>query len=782
MLDTVKPVIEALKVQKNEEKEAPSFSGFAKEISIAIDDLSLSVSDVGEVSFPFTSDVIHQLISHSQLAKFGFKEATLEDPTIRCTHEISGKQLSVHLNERAKEELLKEMQLAFGLPSHAQLTLHVHNLLIYGPGHFFKWHQDSEKVPGMLGTFVIILPSPHIGGDLLIRHRDEEYRFVSSHLSLQRLRCVGFYADSQHTVEEVKEGYRVALTFHLALRSSAHQQWRTGLERWKNPVLTSALSNYFNREVGSGGRPPVLTYLLDHEYSKHGLSWGALKGRDSQDALSFLEAAHELGLKAHLALVNIHEQWTTEEENEWGRYDERYNSPRKRSGNFLGEIIDKDVKLTYWIDSEDRPLPYKPYYPCEDGVCWIKPTEDFKPTETKYEGWMGNYGNTADYWYQRAALVLWRSEDQIAMKFQLCYQLALDELLALTKAPGQASQVIAIIEKAGVDLFPTYQVWGGGVIPSSRVWESAVISFMRIAEYINEPERAYTLLEKVPLAVGIAQGLPQLVSLQGRYGIDWCLALLEKWIAETKDFYAWGNELLLDIDLWAFEARGLGVDEQLIVALLQCQYNFLLKKDKCIIEKSEAEQMDVEGARLERLEKLVKGCFAVLSAAPMVESLIIHIKQHKQLYDTVVMAPLYFSLYAVAPHVYKTLLEELGGYLRSNIDLELAEGLRSPDDWSIKKSLPCSCEHCQSVEVFLNSHTERQGVWSVVQDHRYHIRDSLSQFKLPIELTTLKKGRPYKLLIEKTEKLYEQAKERYEILSEAAQAFDGVSSQEPVEQ
>lgn len=60
--------------------------------------------------------------------------------------------------------MLNYMREQLGLAEDTILRPHLHNLLIYGPGQFFKPHQDSEKLDGMVATLVIILPSPHIGG------------------------------------------------------------------------------------------------------------------------------------------------------------------------------------------------------------------------------------------------------------------------------------------------------------------------------------------------------------------------------------------------------------------------------------------------------------------------------------------------------------------------------------------------------------------------------------------------------------------------------------------
>ena len=50
----------------------------------------------------------------------------------------------------------------------------LYKLLVYDPGAFFLRHRDTEKSPGMFGTLVIVLPSEHAGGELVVSHGEKE--------------------------------------------------------------------------------------------------------------------------------------------------------------------------------------------------------------------------------------------------------------------------------------------------------------------------------------------------------------------------------------------------------------------------------------------------------------------------------------------------------------------------------------------------------------------------------------------------------------------------------
>lgn len=43
-------------------------------------------------------------------------------------------------------------------------------MLVYEEGHFFRAHRDAEKLPDMVATLVVLLPSSYKGGSSIISH------------------------------------------------------------------------------------------------------------------------------------------------------------------------------------------------------------------------------------------------------------------------------------------------------------------------------------------------------------------------------------------------------------------------------------------------------------------------------------------------------------------------------------------------------------------------------------------------------------------------------------
>jgi len=73
----------------------------------------------------------------------------------------------------------------------------------------------------MLGSLVVIYPTPHEGGELVLRHKDHEWKFNAKTLTAfqpsSSLAYVAFYSDIEHEVLKVTSGRRVTVTYNLYL-------------------------------------------------------------------------------------------------------------------------------------------------------------------------------------------------------------------------------------------------------------------------------------------------------------------------------------------------------------------------------------------------------------------------------------------------------------------------------------------------------------------------------------------------------------------------------------
>jgi len=133
--------------------------------------ISISVDGFGDLKFPISEEDAEALIKLSTKAKFGKGEKTLLDTNVRDTQVIPADKLKVDFNTEALSEALKRIAYKLKIGENINLVPHLYNILIYGPGQFFKKHKDSEKVKNMVATMVILLPSVYEGGELIIYHK-----------------------------------------------------------------------------------------------------------------------------------------------------------------------------------------------------------------------------------------------------------------------------------------------------------------------------------------------------------------------------------------------------------------------------------------------------------------------------------------------------------------------------------------------------------------------------------------------------------------------------------
>lgn len=224
-----------------------------------------------------------KLLQFAKPCKHGKGTATLFDETIRRCHAIepAGIQIQNPQWHELLESLVGSIMSRFG-HGQAKVTAHLYNMLIYGPGdHFNVFHRDTEKESGMFATLILQLPSAHKGGELVMRFRDKEHTYdfgVAEGSSTYSVHYAAHFADVEHKVAPVTEGYRVALVYNLAwesggeLPSAAANESRLAsalqsVEMWKESALHKHLA-----------------IELSHKYTIDALKrdrLGALKGEDA---------------------------------------------------------------------------------------------------------------------------------------------------------------------------------------------------------------------------------------------------------------------------------------------------------------------------------------------------------------------------------------------------------------------------------------------------------------------------------------------------------------------
>ena len=88
-----------------------------------------------------------------------------------------------------------------------------------GEGAFFKPHKDTPRRQDMFGSLVVVMPTAHQGGQLVLRHQGKEWTFDAAKLlsgeASNTLAYIAFFSDVEHEVLPVTSGHRVTLTYNL---------------------------------------------------------------------------------------------------------------------------------------------------------------------------------------------------------------------------------------------------------------------------------------------------------------------------------------------------------------------------------------------------------------------------------------------------------------------------------------------------------------------------------------------------------------------------------------
>ncbi len=358
----------------------------AASAEVAAMGLSLEVEGVGRLRFPLSSDSVQALVEAGGPSPFGYRDETRHDESVRRSREISGDR--VRLTEAWTTRLrrgLDSVLADLGFPKEGEVDATLQKLVIYEKGGFFAPHRDTERDPGMWGTLVVVLPSEHQGGELVVGHAGASEVFdLSAAASSRRLGFVGFYADCVHEIRPVASGSRVALTFALHGPSSV----ASPVPGQGRAAVRAALEAFFEEEEW-------LVLLLDHAYTRQRFGWSELKGLDRHRVDLLRALAPELGCAGFLAFADVEE---------WFEYDD--DEPAGESRASFGARTGAELTLSHWVDGQGGACVGTDETIEDPCIVSALPGLERHPHQIAGEPWTGNEGGSAAQWYHQAALVL----------------------------------------------------------------------------------------------------------------------------------------------------------------------------------------------------------------------------------------------------------------------------------------------------------------------------------------------------------------------------------------
>lgn len=166
--DTTQAITQALAALDDPAGEG----AFACRSKLPANTLALSVDGFGDLRLPISNTRAKALSRIATPAPFGLGRDTVTDSRVRNVGSIRASKVRFDRRAWSRElkPVLEKMRVELGLPD-GRLTTRLDKLLVYGPGQFFKPHKDTERNDEMVGTLVVVLPSRHKGGSLVVSHQ-----------------------------------------------------------------------------------------------------------------------------------------------------------------------------------------------------------------------------------------------------------------------------------------------------------------------------------------------------------------------------------------------------------------------------------------------------------------------------------------------------------------------------------------------------------------------------------------------------------------------------------
>jgi len=712
--------------------------------------LDLRVKGVGKIALPVTDARARRLRDLGEPARFGRGAQTLTDAQVRDTWQVPTELVSAQWSDGLNlEPELAIVRDELGLPTHTRLVAELHSLLVYEEGQFFLPHQDSEKDDAMVATLVVTLPSAHTGGELVVHHLGEatRYRGLKDRISL-----VAFYSDCRHEVLPVTSGYRVALTYNLLLHGAG------GVPRSDDLTLERAaecLREHFSTRprhsyLNTTQDPPQrLVFMLDHEYSQRGLDWSRLKGADATSVAMLREAARRAEAECALALTEINQTWDAwEEDDEWGYGDGPLVEEDGRQLR-LNDVVQSQTTLTWWNAADgEAGRKVAVDVDADTEVCSLTPTSQLPADESHYEGYMGNYGNTLDRWYRRAAVVIWPKERDFALRAQADPDWALDELVHRAHAEDPAAAC-----RAARGLEPWWASTIAHLERPGRLLEQA----LEAAEGVDDADTARMLLQPFRLEHLRAEHADGLVRFLAAYGRASTEALVDEWAGRNA---RWGetsrSAWLLFLPEMVEKLLQYGRSGATVARkLLEVAWQWLVDEMARYLRSRSEAQRRKDLKRIGSPLAAVLQAVAVARAASLRTRILSHVRKGRQELSWGVVSALIdatqFPEQVRDDPVFARLAADQITVLSERLD----RPRRMPDDWSMSLGGGACCELCRELADFLADPRERSTEWPLAKSARQHIHVRIEDEELPVTHVTRRTGRPFTLVLTKTARLFQ---------------------------
>lgn len=678
----------------------------------------LSVDGVGRLSLPIPPAQIEQLIEQASPAPYGLGSQTLVDAEVRRTWQLSPDRFTI--GGAAWEATLGRVTASAkaGLGVRGTVISQLYKLLIYEEGDFFAEHRDTEKLPGMFGTLVVVLPTRFSGGELRVCHAGREVVLPVNDEGLTQIEWAAFYADCVHEVWPLTDGHRVVLIYNLLVKGR-----RTAVP---TPDNRQAIADVAEHLRGwDDGWPTKMLYLLEHKYSIAGLSMHALKGRDAAIAGVLIPAAEQAECAVHLAMVSIQEAGSAtcyqpyrSRYSHWGRRSYYEDDIEQSDDDFeVEEVFDQACTVSHWLTSDNRPGAMGPLgfeateLVPQDGL------DDATPDEQSFHEATGNEGASFERTYLNAALVIWPLRQTMRVLAAGPRSSTVPFLGQLVEDPGRRADAVTLAHT---------------LIEGWREATGPTIELLLILSRLADADALRSLVAQSTTGRFHRSLAPALVEATRATGWNGTYFTEQLTAADSDELEGWLRLLALLAAAPEQPARDLSAK--------------LLGPLSTRLPRDDDPPQGWRGLPPFDAEALgdLYGSLRWATEARIV-AVVAHLLQH----------PARFPLDAIieacveSPWYPSALREACTTFLEARIAVDI----RPPDHWrqDVKVS-PC-CADCQALYAFMLI-DERVGRFPLAKARRQHLHNIIDHGRYDLTHVTERRGRPYTLVCTKTRDSY----------------------------
>lgn len=732
----------------------------------------LEIEGAGVLSFPVPESQIQEVIRQATRAPYGRGEATILDESVRKVWQLPAER--VHLGGKSWtasfDGILKQVVAGLGCQG-MKVAAELYKLLVYDPGGFFLAHRDTEKAGGMFGTLVVVLPSTHRGGELVIRHGGREVTVDLSGAEVSEVMFAAFYADCEHEVRPIRDGHRVCLVYNLIQQTAPSSRAQPLVAPAYEPQITQAAA-LLEANLTGPDAPAKIAWLLEHHYSPDGLAFAGLKAADAARVQVLAQAAARAGCVAHLGIVHIEESGSAEpayqdyRRRRWGRYieddeeDEQADDPDCPDFDVI-EVCDARHYVAQWRNQRDEPVPFGEI-PLEAGeLLPAGALDDEKPDEQRFHEASGNEGASFERSYHRAALVVWRRERYAEVLLQAGVAAALPYLKekveacaaqpALPTARQEALALARLLVNAWRDT-PSHG-YPHGPQPDKRDGMLSLLAELGDATLVHDfiadvVTRDYDGSENQALVAAAsllgAKTTGALFTELARQHLRClpaeCVNLLGSLTTRTRSSVP---------AEWRESLRGLA--EAIVAGLSQIDESAPGDDWRTWQIRKQALPSDA------RLVIRLLDTLARLEAPKLRDAAVRQLATRPALFDPVtVLVPALEALRAwdaastrLWEHCAAFLLERSG------------RPPEAPRDWRQNVKLSCTCPDCRELQQFALDPVEQVHRFRVRQDRRQHLHHQIEHHHLDMTHVTERKGSPQTLVCTKDRRSYQRRCEQY---------------------